>query len=52
MYWNEKHVKTLSSKDAEKFFQKISGASDYEKQMVMAKITGNFKRGNEKSMKG
>lgn len=49
--WNNKQVVILSGENAEKFISKIQNASDYEKQMVMAKMTGNFKHGNEKANK-
>ncbi len=51
IYWNNKQVVTLSGKNADKFLSKIEGATEYEKQMVMAKMTGNFKHGNEKANK-
>ncbi len=38
----------LKGNDAEKFLSKINYAhNDSEKQLIMAKVTGNFKRGNE-----
>jgi len=46
--WYGKHVKTLQGKPAKKFIMKIDGVENSEAQLVMAKITGNFKRGNEK----
>ena len=46
--WNNKVIMTLSEKDTKSFLSKIDGKSDYEIQMVLAKITGNFKHGNEK----
>lgn len=52
LYWNNQHVKTLSGKEAERFLKRIAGANDFETQLAMAKITGNFKRGNEKTNKG
>lgn len=51
IYWNKKQVKILSGKDADKFLAKINHADSYEKQLIMAKYTGNFKRGNEKQRK-
>lgn len=43
-----KQVKILKGKDAEKFVRKINFAeSEKDRQLIMAKITGNFKRGNE-----
>jgi hypothetical protein len=43
-----KQVKILKGKEAEKFVKKIDSLENEEEmQLVMAKITGNFKRGNE-----
>ena len=43
-----KQIIALKGNDAEKFLNKINHANnDKEKQLIMAKITGNFKRGNE-----
>lgn len=41
-------VTTLRGKDADRFLAKVVGADDQTAQMVMAKVTGNFKRGNER----
>ncbi|EJV69816.1 hypothetical protein BWGOE4_35200 [Bacillus mycoides] len=39
----------LKGNDVEKFLNKITRANnEKEKQLIMAKITGNFKRGNER----
>ncbi|ETT79268.1 hypothetical protein [Bacillus mycoides] len=44
-----KQIIILKGNDAEKFLKKINRASnEKEKQLIMAKITGNFKRGNER----
>jgi hypothetical protein len=48
VYWREKHVTTLAGKAAEKFLAKIEGLDGKDAQLVMAKITGNFKHGNER----
>ncbi|WNF24921.1 hypothetical protein [Mesobacillus jeotgali] len=41
-------VKTLKGTEAEKFLKRINAAENTtEQQLIMAKITGNFKRGNE-----
>ncbi|KFN01323.1 ABC transporter ATP-binding protein [Bacillus clarus] len=38
----------LKGKDSKKFLNKIRCENnEIEKQLIMAKITGNFKRGNE-----
>jgi len=46
-----KHVVTLSGKKAEDFIVKIQGTEGKDAQLIMAKATGNFKRGNEKLFK-
>lgn len=44
-----KRVKILKGKEAEKFLERIEDAKDEtEEQLILAKITGNFKRGNER----
>ncbi|MGG0448329.1 hypothetical protein ACQVPJ_10455 [Bacillus mycoides] len=44
-----KQIMILKGNDAEKFLNKINRISnEKEKQLIMAKITGNFKRGNER----
>ena len=48
IFWHEKQVMILKGKDSEKFLAKIEKAGTLELQLIMAKITGNFKRGNEK----
>jgi hypothetical protein len=50
--WNGRTVSTLKGKDAEKILLKINQASDdKEIQLILAKVTGNFKRGNERTSK-
>ena len=45
-----KQIMMLKGNDAEKFLYKINHAhNDTEKQLIMAKVTGNFKRGNERN---
>jgi len=46
--WHGKPVMTLKGKDAQQFLQKITGLDHKDAQLVMAKLTGNFKRGNER----
>lgn len=48
LYWGGKHVKTLSGKAAEKFIKEIDELDGQAAQLVLAKATGNFKRGNER----
>ena len=49
LYWYDKHVKTLSGVEAQKFLKRIEGLEGKEAQLVLAKVTGNFKRGNERA---
>ncbi len=49
VYWHGKQVKILKGTAAQKFIHKIEGCDHKEAQLVMAKVTGNFKRGNERS---
>ncbi|KPL58852.1 hypothetical protein [Rossellomorea vietnamensis] len=44
-----KQVKILKGREADKFLKKVKGADDEKGiQLIMAKATGNFKRGNER----
>lgn len=44
-----KRVKILKGKEAEKFIKNVNAAENVKAvQLIMAKITGNFKRGNER----
>ncbi|WP_188456315.1 hypothetical protein [Virgibacillus oceani] len=48
-----KQVKVLKGKQAEKLLTKIDQAADEKAvQLLLAKVTGNFKRGNERNGKG
>ncbi len=49
--WNKREVKILKGKNAERFLLQITDKTESEQQLVMAKITGNFKRGNEREGK-
>jgi len=46
--WKGKVVTVLRKESAMKFLERISVANDRETQLIMAKVTGNFKRGNER----
>ncbi|RJX41311.1 hypothetical protein D3P09_04830 [Paenibacillus pinisoli] len=52
IYWQGKQVTILSGKASERFLKAIEGKEHKEAQLIMAKATGNFKRGNEKGKKG
>lgn len=49
--WNGKQVTILQDAAARKFLATIAGLEGKAAQLVMAKITGNFKRGNERNAK-
>lgn len=51
IFWNGKQIMILKGKESEKFLTKVSNADSIEAQLIMAKITGNFKHGNEKQIK-
>jgi hypothetical protein len=44
-------VKTISDDEAERFLKRITDLEGLEEQLVLAKLTGNFKRGNERAGK-
>lgn len=43
-----RQVKTLSGTTAARFIARIQGAGEIDAQLQMAKVTGNFKHGNER----
>ncbi len=49
--WQGRHVMILKGKKANQLAQKLESASKDEAELILAKITGNFKRGNEKDNK-
>ena len=51
IFWHGKQVKILKGKQAQKFLAKVISLEHKEAQLVMAKATGNFKRGNERQNK-
>lgn len=48
IYWFGKQVSILKGKESDKFLTRIENADKKECQLILAKITGNFKHGNEK----
>jgi len=46
--WHGKQMTTLRGKAAERFLEKIASLEGREAQLVMAKVTGHFKHGNER----
>jgi hypothetical protein len=49
LFWQGKQVMTLKDMKAQKFLEDVDGLDEKETQLVIARITGNFKRGNERS---
>ncbi|MGD7054783.1 MULTISPECIES: hypothetical protein [Bacillaceae] len=49
--YENRQVKILKGKEANKFLERMEAAEDDKaEQLIMAKITGNFKRGNERNV--
>ncbi|MCB0129909.1 MAG: hypothetical protein KDD78_03640 [Caldilineaceae bacterium] len=46
--WQGKQVTVLQGKAAATFLARINGLEGQAAQLIMAKVTGNFKRGNER----
>ncbi len=46
--WQGKTVTVLKGPAAQRLLQKLTGLDPRAAQLVLAKATGNFKRGNEK----
>ena len=44
-----KNITTLRGDAAQEFLSEIEGASGDEQQQIMARITGNYKHGNERT---
>ena len=47
--WHNKQVTILKGQDARKFVARLAGLEAKEAQLIMAKLTGNFKHGNERA---
>ncbi len=47
--WQGKTVTTLKGKAAETFLAKVNGLTNEAAQLLMAKATGHFKHGTERS---
>ena len=46
--WRGRVVTTLTGAPAARFLREIEGADEDAAQLLMARATGNFKRGNER----
>jgi hypothetical protein len=49
IHWQGKLVTTLRGKAAEKFLKSMADANPTQAQLLMARVTGHFKHGNEKN---
>jgi hypothetical protein len=49
LFWRQKQIKILKGLTAQEFLEDIGEADAKETQLIMARITGNFKHGNERS---
>lgn len=47
IYWQNKIIKTISGKQLIRLEALIDRGHDFDIQLYLAKITGNFKHGNE-----
>ncbi|MFN8384457.1 MAG: hypothetical protein U0V02_21135 [Anaerolineales bacterium] len=52
IYWHGKQVTVLKGRDAQKFLADIASADSMQAQMLMARVTGHFKHGNENKNTG
>jgi hypothetical protein len=46
--WRGKHAGTFTGSRARRFLAAVDGAGDERLQIEMARVTGNFKHGNER----
>lgn len=46
--WRDRRVMTLKGEEARRFAEKLARLDAHGIQLALAKITGNFKRGNER----
>jgi len=46
--WNGKCVATIAGREAERLIARLAGADQQQTKLLLAKATGNFKRGNER----
>ena len=51
IYWQNRLIMTLKGKKAQRFISQVDTMNSQEIQMALAKLTGNFKRGNEREGK-
>ncbi len=49
VYRNNKQIMIIKNKEAVKLQSKLLNKSEQQIQLILAKITGNYKRGNERT---
>jgi hypothetical protein len=47
--WQGRVVTTLAGERAARFLDQVEHADEEAEQLLLARVTGNFKRGNERS---
>lgn len=50
IHWHGRQIIILKGKIAEKFIASIEQAGSQQAQLLMARVTGHFKHGNEKKL--
>ena len=48
LFWGGKRIKILDGNAAQGFLANVDGLGEEDAQLVIAKVIGNFKRGNER----
>lgn len=48
IYYEQRQIMVLSEKQAGKLNSKLEKATEFDKQLLLAKATGHFKHGNER----
>jgi hypothetical protein len=48
IHYEGRQIMILTEKDSKKLLNRVSGKDDFGVQLELAKVTGNFKRGNER----
>ncbi len=49
IFWEGRRVKIFKGKEAKRVAGRLEQSTPQNAQLIMAKLTGNFKRGNERS---
>ncbi len=51
LFWQGKRIMILKGNKADEFLRKVAGLDLRDAQLLMAKVTGHFKHGNERQAK-